>query len=140
MPKKISTKCNVFLQLIILRPSASVFYPSRSQKNPQNHLHFTRLKIRRSADPHFTGGLICSPQLCQPSVSAVKISIDSVGRPTMSVFISVTVSHRRLSSGVGLVMLNKFEFITSSTNKSFDSSMNSKCGATAHCSVLFTET
>ena len=40
MPKKISTKCNVFLQLIILRP----------------HPHFTRLKICRSANPHFTGG------------------------------------------------------------------------------------
>ena len=54
---------------------------------------------------------------------------------------------RRLVSAIdvgpcveGLVMLNKFEFVTSSTNKSFDSSMNSKCGATAHCSVLFTET
>ena len=32
-------------------------------------------------------------------------------------------------------MLNKFEFV-----KSFDSSMNSKCGTAAHCSVLFTET
>jgi len=30
--------------------SASVFYPSRPQKNPQNHPHFTRLKIHRSAD------------------------------------------------------------------------------------------
>jgi len=40
MPKKISKKCNVFLQLIILHP----------------HPYFTRLKIRRSANPHFTGG------------------------------------------------------------------------------------
>jgi len=39
-----------------------------------------------------------------------------------------------------LVMLNKFEFVTYSTNKSFDSSLNSKCGAIAHCSVLFAET
>jgi len=31
--------------------SASPFYPSRPQKNPQNHPHFTRLKICRSADP-----------------------------------------------------------------------------------------
>jgi len=31
--------------------SASAFYPTRPQKNPQNHPHFTRLKIRRSADP-----------------------------------------------------------------------------------------
>jgi len=36
-------------------------------------------------------------------------------------------------------MLNKFEFVTSSLNKSFDSSTNSKCGTVAHCSVLFTE-
>jgi len=36
--------------------SASTFYPSRPKNNPQNHPHFTRLKIRRSADPHFTGG------------------------------------------------------------------------------------
>jgi len=31
--------------------SASVFYPSCPQKNLQNHPCFTRLKIRRSADP-----------------------------------------------------------------------------------------
>jgi len=36
--------------------SASAFYPSRPQKNQQNHPHFTHLKIRRSANPHFTGG------------------------------------------------------------------------------------
>ena len=36
--------------------SASAFYPSRPQKNPHNYPHFTHLKIRRSADPHFTGG------------------------------------------------------------------------------------
>jgi len=70
-------------------------------------------------------------------VSAVKMSIDSVGRPTMSV---VSVGDRLGPCVVGLVMLNKFEFVISSTNKSFDSSMNSKCGATAHCLVLFTET
>jgi len=29
--------------------SASAFYQSRLQKNPQNHPHFTPLKIRRSA-------------------------------------------------------------------------------------------
>jgi len=32
-------------------------------------------------------------------------------------------------------MLNKFEFV-----KLFDSSMNSKSGTAAHCSVLFAET
>ena len=37
-------------------------------------------------------------------------------------------------------MLNQFEFVTSSSNKSFDSSMNSKRGTSAHCSVLFIET
>ena len=36
--------------------STSAFYPPRLQKNPQNHPHFTRLKIRRSTDLHFTGG------------------------------------------------------------------------------------
>ena len=40
--KEISTKCNVFLQLVTLRP----------------HQHSTHLKIRRSADAHFTGGLL----------------------------------------------------------------------------------
>jgi len=55
MPKKISTKCNVFLQLIILRPHPH--FTSHVRKNdPQNHPHFTHLKIRRSANPHFTGG------------------------------------------------------------------------------------
>jgi len=48
MPKKISTKCNVFLQLIILRPHPH-FTRHVRKKNPQNHLHFTRLKIRKSA-------------------------------------------------------------------------------------------
>jgi len=65
------------------------------------------------------------------------MSIDSVGRPTMSV-----VSDSAIDVGpcvAGLAMLNKFEFVTCSTNKSFDSSMNSKCGATPR-SVLFTET
>ena len=47
MPKKISTKCNVFLQL---RPHPH-FTRHVRKKNPQNHPHFTRLKIRRSADP-----------------------------------------------------------------------------------------
>jgi len=50
MPKKISTKCNVFLQLIILR-SHPHFTRHVRKKNLQNHPHFTRLKIRRSADP-----------------------------------------------------------------------------------------
>jgi len=31
--------------------SASAFYPSRPQKNPQNYPHFSHLKIRRSPDP-----------------------------------------------------------------------------------------
>jgi len=47
---KISTKCMVFSAYNIA--SAFAFYSSR----PQNHQHFTRLKIRKSADPHFTGG------------------------------------------------------------------------------------
>ena len=51
--KKISTKCNVFLQLIIFHPH---FTHHVCKKNPQNHPHFIRLKIRRSANPHFTGG------------------------------------------------------------------------------------
>ena len=50
MPKKISTKCNVFLQFIILRPHPH-FTRHVRKKNPQNHPNFTRLKIRRSADP-----------------------------------------------------------------------------------------
>ena len=37
--------------------SASAFYQSRLQKNPQNHPHFIRLKICKSADPHFTGDI-----------------------------------------------------------------------------------
>jgi len=52
--KKISTKRNVFLQLVKLRPHPHL--PSHPQKNPQNHPHFTRLKIRRSANLHFTIG------------------------------------------------------------------------------------
>ena len=43
---------------MILRPHPH-FTRHVRKKNPQNHPHFTRLKIRRSADPHFTGGLIC---------------------------------------------------------------------------------
>ena len=38
--------------------SSSAFYPSPVQKNPQNHPHFTRLKIRKSANPQFTRGLL----------------------------------------------------------------------------------
>jgi len=38
--------------------SASAFYPSRPQKKSAKPSHFTRLKIRRSANPHFTGGLL----------------------------------------------------------------------------------
>ena len=63
MPKKISTKCNVFLQLIILRPQP-YFTSHVRKKNPQNHPHFTRLTIRRSADrqirilPEANSGLI----------------------------------------------------------------------------------
>jgi len=50
MPKTISTKCNVFLQLIILHPHPH-FTRHVRKKDPQKHPHFTRLKIRRSADP-----------------------------------------------------------------------------------------
>ena len=49
--KKISTKCNVFLQLVILRPHPH-FTRHACKKNPQNYPHFTHLKIRRSANPH----------------------------------------------------------------------------------------
>ena len=45
----------VLFQLIILRPHPH-FTRHVRKKNPQNHPHFTRLKIHRSADPHFTGG------------------------------------------------------------------------------------
>ena len=44
--------------------SASAFYLSRPQKNPQKHPHFTRLKIRKSADPHFTEALTRSFTSC----------------------------------------------------------------------------
>jgi len=64
-------------------------------------------------------------------------STASVGRQCRSLVSAIDVGP---CVGVADVMLNKFEFVTSSTNKSFDSSMNSKYGATAHCSVLFTET
>jgi len=50
MPKKISTKCNVFLRLIILRPHPH-FTRHVRKNDPQNHPHFTHLKIRMSADP-----------------------------------------------------------------------------------------
>jgi len=56
---KISTKCTpacVFSSCNIA--SVSAFYPSRPQKNPQNHPHFIHLKIRKSADPHFTTCLL----------------------------------------------------------------------------------
>jgi len=45
----------VLFQLIILRPHPH-FTRHVRKKNPQNHPHFTRLKIHRSADPHFTEG------------------------------------------------------------------------------------
>jgi len=41
--------------------SASHFTRHVRKKNPQNHPHFTRLKIRRSADPHFTVGRFGPP-------------------------------------------------------------------------------
>ena len=58
MPKKISTKCNVFLQLINIA-SASAFYPSRLQKKsakPSAFYTFENPHVRRSANPHFTRG------------------------------------------------------------------------------------
>jgi len=51
---KISMKC-VFLRLIILRPHLH-FTRHVHKKNLQNHPHITRLKIRKSGDPRFTGG------------------------------------------------------------------------------------
>jgi len=68
MPKKISTKCNVFLQLTILRPHPH-FTRHVRKKNPQNHPHFTRLKIRRSADPQIRilpGACSHAERLCSP--------------------------------------------------------------------------
>ena len=47
---KISTKCMCFFQLIVLRLHPR-FTRHVRKKNLQNHLHFTRLKIRKSADP-----------------------------------------------------------------------------------------
>jgi len=77
------------------------------------------------------------------------LSAVSVGSPQSKCRSTVSVSWqcRLLVSAIdvgpcvtGLVMLNKFEFVTYSTNKSFNSSLNSECGAIAHCSVLFAET
>jgi len=51
---KISTKCVCFFNLyycVRIR-----ILPVTSAKRSQNHPHFTRLKIHKSADPHFTGG------------------------------------------------------------------------------------
>jgi len=45
---KISTKCKEFFQLIILHLHPHFTSHIRKQ-NPQNHPHFTCLKIRRSA-------------------------------------------------------------------------------------------
>jgi len=42
-------------QVIILRPHPHYTRNVR-KKNSENHPRFTHLKIRRSADPHFTGG------------------------------------------------------------------------------------
>ena len=81
MPNKISTKCNVFLQLIILRPHPH-FTRHVRKKNPQNLPHFTRLKIRRSADPHFTGGPISIPSgiLIHPAIWPQQIWAENLGR------------------------------------------------------------
>jgi len=82
MPNKISTKCNVFLQLIILRPHPH-FTRHVRKKNPQNLPHFTRLKIRRSADPHFTGGPISIPSgiLIHPAIWPQQIWAENWGCP-----------------------------------------------------------
>jgi len=47
---------HVFFQVIILRPHPH-FTRNVHKKNTQNHPHFTWFNNRRSADPHFTGGL-----------------------------------------------------------------------------------
>jgi len=69
-------------------------------------------------------------------VLAVKMLIDSVVSRQCRLLVSVIDVGPCVA---GLVMLNKFDFVNYSSNKSFDSSMNSKCGATPHCLVLFTE-
>jgi len=57
MPKKISTQCNVFSSTSNIA-SASAFYPSRPQKNRKTIRIYTfeNPQVRRSANPHFTGG------------------------------------------------------------------------------------
>jgi len=49
---KISMKCTCFFKL----QYCVRILPLSPQQNLQNHPHFTHLKIRWSADPHFTGG------------------------------------------------------------------------------------
>jgi len=73
-------------------------------------------------------GRQCRQSKCQSTVS--------VDRQCQSLMSAIDVG----LCVTGIVMLNKFEFVIYTTNKSFGSSMNSKYGATAHCSVLFIET
>ena len=58
MPKKISTKCNVFLQLIILRPHPHFTRHVRKKSaKPSAFYTIENPQVRRSANPHFTRGL-----------------------------------------------------------------------------------
>jgi len=58
--------------------SASAFYPLHLQENQQNHPHFTRLKIRMSADPHFTVGSFLMGESSLGTVSLGTMSLNSV--------------------------------------------------------------
>ena len=62
--------------------SASTFYLSCLQKNPQNHQHFICLKIRTSADPHFTGGLILSVSILGITKAIDKEKLPQLGYTT----------------------------------------------------------
>ena len=81
MPKKISTKCNVFCSTYNIA-SASVFYPSRPQKKsakPSTFYTFENLQVRRAANLHFTGGLLGKPiSDCMFAVIKMELSGKSV--------------------------------------------------------------
>ena len=71
MPKKISTKCNVFPQLIglILRPHLHFTHHVRKKKNQQNHPHFTRFEnpqVRRSANRILPEAVFVTHYPCLP--------------------------------------------------------------------------
>ena len=86
MPKKISTKCNVFCSTYNIA-SASVFYPSRPQKKsatPSTFYTFENPQVRRAANLHFTGGLLGKPVSdCMFAVIKMELSGKSVYGPVL---------------------------------------------------------